>query len=297
MMVNPKTIIDASVVTANYNNGPFLADFFESFISSSYQPKELIFINDGSTDNSIEIANFYKNTLPYLKVIDLKRNVGFANSLNIGLQASTGKYIARIDPDDILTSNRLEAQYSFLEANPNVSVLGSQALYFNSDNKEPIGSTNMPEGHKNIFQAYLNCDNGVLHGTTMFRRECIDGILYRQEQVPSEDYDFFGRIIRSRHIFANSSEALTLVRIHTNSVSNNIAYSTIDKVHKLREEIFSIRRSSIFVFTNYMTQKFYRKYLYCKPNPMGFLYLFIAIIFSPQKVYTRLKKLSKRTNI
>lgn len=283
-----KTIFDISVVAANYNNGSFLTDFFESWITSSHWPKEIIFVDDGSTDNSIEIAKKYESELSFLKVLKLPQNSGFANALNAGLLISDAKYILRIDPDDLLHPNRIEMQFNYLENNPDVDVVGSQATYFHSESGETLNKTRMPIGSENIKRAYLHCDNGVLHGTTLIRKSAIGDIVYRQDDVPSEDYSFFGRLISSGAKFANIDAPLTLVRVHGSSVSNDIKYSTILKVHNLRSEIFGIPRNRMFTFTDYISMKYYRRYLYCQSFFKRSFYLFIAALFAPRKTLKRI---------
>lgn len=279
---------DIDLICANYNNSPYLADFFNSIIHSSIRPNKVIFVDDASKDNSIDICQEYSNHLPELFIVKLPRNVGFANALNIGLSQSNSKYILRIDPDDLLAPNRIELQFNYLENNPEIDAVGSQATYFHSESGEILNRTRMPIGTENINAAYLNCDNGVLHGTTLIRRSAIGNIKYRQEDVPSEDYSLFGRLLSSGAKFANIDIPLTLVRVHGSSVSNDIKYSTILKVHNLRSEIFGIPRSRIFTVADYTSMKHYRRYLYCQSSFKRGIHLFIAALFAPRKTLRRI---------
>lgn len=101
--------MSTSVLCANYNNGQFLDDFFKSLIDSTVVPDEVVFVDDGSSDNSLEIVERYK---PFLNIIliGLEFNIGFANALNIGLAACSADYIVRVDPDDLVSPRRLEMQ-------------------------------------------------------------------------------------------------------------------------------------------------------------------------------------------
>lgn len=283
-----KQEVNVDIICANYNNGKYLADFFDSICASTHHPKNLIFVDDGSTDNSIDITKKYEKKLSFLKVLILPKNSGFANALNAGLLLSDAKYVLRIDPDDLVHPNRIEMQFNYLENNPGVDVVGSQATYFHSENGETLNQTRMPIGSDNIKRAYLRCDNGVLHGTTLIRKSAIGDIFYRQDDVPSEDYSFFGRLISSGAKFANIDAPLTLVRVHGSSVSNDIKYSTILKVHNLRSEIFGIPRNRIFTFADYISMKYYRRYLYCQSSFKRSFYLFIAALFAPRKTLKRI---------
>src|SRR5690606_31416504 len=101
-------VADVDIVCANYNNGPFLRDFFDSILASTVRPQSIIFVDDGSTDGSLDICEDYVERIPELQVVVLADNVGFANALNIGLSHARAKYILRIDPDDILNPRRIE---------------------------------------------------------------------------------------------------------------------------------------------------------------------------------------------
>lgn len=279
---------DIDIVCANFNNAPYLPDFFQSVIDSSVRPNRIIFVDDGSTDRSLQICDEFSQRLPEIVVIKLPHNVGFANALNIGIENAEAEYILRVDPDDLLHPRRLEHQLNYLKRNPNVDVVGSQATYFHSDSGAILNRTRMPLGTEQIRRAYLQCDNGVLHGTTLIKRSAIGKIVYRQQDVPSEDYAFFGRLLSSGAVFSNIDEALTLVRVHSSSVSNDIKYSTILKVHTLRSEIFGIPRSRIFTMSNYISMRNYRKYLYCQSALKKTLHLAIAALFAPKKSLKRI---------
>lgn len=280
-------VLDVDLISANYNNSEYLEDFFDSLLSSSDMPARIIFVDDGSTDDSLLVAKKYECQLPGLQLICLPKNVGFANALNEGLRASSAKYIMRLDPDDLIHPDRIRKQYEFLERNPGVAVVGTQAEYFHSATKQYLGSTNMPVGQELISAAYLRCDNGVLHGTTMFRRSCIEDIVYRQKDVPSEDYSFFGRIMARGYNFHNIDQELIKVRVHSKSVSNDIRFSTIEKVHILRQEIFGIPKRNLFLLADFISMRFYRKYLYERSLLLRLLYVSIAALFAPQKAVSR----------
>jgi len=161
-----KQSVNVSIVVANYNNGQYLNDFFNSIQQSSLLPLELIIIDDGSTDESLEIISKF-TALPYLKLIKFEKNRGFCNALNAGIEMAKGKYIMRIDPDDMLLANRIAAQVSFLENNKDVDVVGSNVVYFNQETGKDLMASNFPLDHNSILREYKNGDHGVLHGTVL----------------------------------------------------------------------------------------------------------------------------------
>src|SRR3546814_12185424 len=94
--------IDVDVICANYNNGKFLDDFFYSVIQSTHQPRKLIFVDDGSSDNSLIIAKRYVGDLHNLKILKFRKKKRFAFAHNACVSELSAAYIARIDPEDFV---------------------------------------------------------------------------------------------------------------------------------------------------------------------------------------------------
>ena len=101
-----------SVVLPVFNGEKFLTESINSILNQSFKKFELIVINDGSTDNSYEYIKKFKDTR--LSVINNDKNIGLSNSLNKGILVAKGKYIARMDQDDISLPNRLKKQVAFM---------------------------------------------------------------------------------------------------------------------------------------------------------------------------------------
>src|SRR3546814_12741019 len=96
---------------------------YTTLFRSTHQPRKLIFVDDGSSDNSLIIAKRYEGVLNNLKILELRKNKGFAIALNAGIAESSAAYIARVDPDDILYPNRLYLQYQTISKGE-IDVLG-----------------------------------------------------------------------------------------------------------------------------------------------------------------------------
>lgn len=251
-----------SILSANYNNGGFLDDFFDSISKQTYENIEVVIVDDASSDNSDSIIKNWTGKLPFhIEYISLNENVGFANALNIGLKYCSGKYIARLDPDDFISNNRIEMQVKYLLENKDVSMVGSNAKYYQNDSGNFIGSSNFIKNSDWIVSKYRDAEYGMMHGTILFRKECFLNVNYNQSHVPAEDYALISRMIVSGCKPANIDEELTFVRIHSSSVSNNLPFSTIIKLFILRNEIFNIDFDFINIMFKYLHFKFYRKFL------------------------------------
>ncbi|MFV0565531.1 MAG: glycosyltransferase family 2 protein [Flavobacteriaceae bacterium] len=272
---------NVSIVCANYNNGKYLDEFINGVLNSSVFPKELIIIDDGSTDKSLEVLSHYK--LDYLKVISLKKNIGFANALNVGIKESTGKYVLRVDPDDILGKYRIEKQFDFLEKNQDIDITGSNVVYFNEKLENIVGASNFPQEYEVIYNRYTRGEHGLLHGSVMGKRTLFSKYLYCQDNVPAEDYDIFSRMMKGGAKAKSVSDKLTFVRIHQNSISNALPFSTVKKTYTLRDEIFKTKTYLFKIVINYISLKYYRKYYFEKNKFKKILFLAVSSIFRPDK--------------
>jgi glycosyltransferase involved in cell wall biosynthesis len=119
-----------SVVMSVYNGEKYLREAIDSVLQQSYRDFEFIIVNDGSTDNSAAIINSYRDNR--IKVVEQK-NSGLAAALNVGINISRGKYIARMDADDICLPPRFERQLEFLERNPDHVLVGANAEVIDQD--------------------------------------------------------------------------------------------------------------------------------------------------------------------
>ncbi|MCX8504114.1 MAG: glycosyltransferase family 2 protein [Beijerinckiaceae bacterium] len=139
--------ISISVILPVYNGGHELLISVRSILDQSFHDWQLIIIDDGSVDGSIEQLVLIKDKR--LTIYRNDRNYGIAHSLNTGIDLAVGKYIARMDHDDVCHPKRLEIQYNFLEENHDVDLVGSNYVLLESDNsiKRKIKT---PEKHEDI---------------------------------------------------------------------------------------------------------------------------------------------------
>lgn len=115
-----------SVILPVYNGSKYLSESIESIMNQTYKNIEIIIINDGSKDNSLDIINEYSDKDDRIKVIS-RENKGLITSLNEAIDNSNGKYIARMDQDDICLLNRLEIQYEYMIEN-NLDICGGNYI-------------------------------------------------------------------------------------------------------------------------------------------------------------------------
>lgn len=205
-----------SVIMPVYNAGDYLVDAIRSIMGQTYKNFELIIINDASKDNSLEIIQkFQKRYSKKIRVIDLQRNLNRGGDMcaNEGLKIARGKYIARMDADDISLPKRLEKQVAFLEKHRSYFLVGSNA-YVIDQNRNIAGEKLEPKTHREIFESYFTF-HPIIHPTAMYRR-IFKGkrFFYKLKYSANNDYYTFFQLICSNHKFYNLQEKLLYYRIH-----------------------------------------------------------------------------------
>jgi len=208
-----------TVLLPVYNGDKYLRESIESILKQTFNNFELIIINDGSTDNSLKIAKSFND--PRIKIINNKKNLGIIKSLNIGLSQAKGKYIARLDADDISLKNRLETQYSFLEKNKDIILIGGWAEIIN-DKGEYIRKKTPVTSFEQIKYWAMFIGNPFIHSSVFFRKDNIKSIGgYSHNYKHVEDYDLYLRLIKNGYKIINLPEIFIKYRIHDQSIGQS----------------------------------------------------------------------------
>jgi len=176
-----------SVIMPVYNGEKYLREAIESVLKQTYKNFEFLILNDGSTDSSEQIVLSYHD--PRIRYYKNKTNLGLSTTLNKGLQMSKGKYIARMDADDMSHPKRFKKQVTFLENHPDYGIVGSMYVVLDAErNIYEIGGMNFREDEE--IKIALLSNNVFVHGETMFRKEIIDRYHFSYNKVynPCEDY-------------------------------------------------------------------------------------------------------------
>ena len=143
-----------SVIMGIYNCADTLAESLDSLLVQTYQNFEIIMCNDGSTDNTFEIAKQYKDKYPNrIVLIENEKNMGLNYTLNHCLKYANGAYIARMDGDDISLPLRFEKEVSFLDEHPEYAIVSTPMIHFdeNGDFKSCQGNGEPKEAYDAVF--------------------------------------------------------------------------------------------------------------------------------------------------
>lgn len=210
-----------SVVMPVYNAGDFLVEAIESILNQTYKNVEFIIVDDASTDNSWTIIQKYKKLYPkIIKSIRMDQNLNRGGDVcaNEGLKIARGKYVARMDADDIAHLERLEKQVTFLQAHPKTFLVGSNAEVINKNGKI-IGEKREPQTPKAIYDAYFGF-HPLIHPSCMYRKMIgKKPFMYVIRYSANNDYYTFFRLMCKGRKFANMHEKLLYYRIHGNNAT------------------------------------------------------------------------------
>jgi len=197
-----------------YNAAPYLKECIDSILSQSFEDFELLIVDDGSTDNSREIVRSYDDER--IRLIENKHD--YIGSLNILLKEAKGKYIARMDADDIMMPDRLDIQYIYMEEHQEIDILGGGMLY--KDGKG--GYVLPPIVNRAITIQDLLKNNHICNPTVIMRSESIRNrhVKYEAGYEYAEDYKFWIDALRAGLHIENISRLFIEYRLSPYQVSN-----------------------------------------------------------------------------
>lgn len=209
-----------TVLMPVYNAGHFLKQSINSILGQTHQDFDFVIVDDGSTDVDTRVLLQEALTDKRLKLLTHPKRMRLARSLNHGLELTTGKYIARMDADDISHPRRFEKQIEFMEGHPDVGLCGTAMECFGRIQGLRMVYPRDPEEIK--CRLLLSCP--ISHPTVMFRSERLQRhqLRYNEEYDTAEDYDLWTRC--AMHFpMANLDEPLHSYRIHSKQDQRNPA--------------------------------------------------------------------------
>jgi glycosyltransferase involved in cell wall biosynthesis len=229
-----KDIPLVTVLMPVYNSEMFLRDAIESILNQTYNNIEFLIINDGSTDSSENIILDYIHDRRIIYVIN-PENIKLIDTLNRGIAISKGKYIVRMDSDDISLPNRIEDLVTFMEKDENkkVGVCGSFFKKIGVKEEEvkyPVSDSDLR------FALFFY--NPICHPTSIWRKSIINrhNLKFKREYLHAEEYEFWVQISEVSEI-KNIDRVLLKYREHSLQVSNLHAKIQKETARKVRSKL------------------------------------------------------------
>lgn len=205
-----------SILMPVYKTSQYLREAIDSMLSQTFTDFELIILNDCSPDNAEEVLDGYKD--PRIVRYLGKENVGLANVLNIGMQKAKGKYVARMDSDDLSAPDRLEIQVDYLERHPDIDLCSCGMSLFGAKDGKWVR-----ESDPDMVRISALFFSPILHASSVWRKDSFEKreLCFDQAMVPAEDYDLWCRALSRGLRMVNIPDCLYLYRIHSNQATEN----------------------------------------------------------------------------
>jgi len=205
-----------TVLMPVYNTEKYLKEAMDSVLNQTFGDFEFLIIDDGSTDNSVEIIKSYADKR--IRLIRNESNIKLIATLNKGIDISKGKYICRVDADDICINTRIEKQAGFMEAHPDYAACSSgvEIFFENTDRSFNIIYKKFTDEIR-IMTLY---QNHFVHPASFIRKDFINerNLRFNKNFIHSEDYYFFVKLSEIGNLY-NVNEVLVRVRKHLSNVS------------------------------------------------------------------------------
>ena len=218
-----------SVVIPVHNGEKYIKESIDSSLNQTYKNIEIIVVDDKSEDKTLEILKGYGDKIT---VLSIEKQNGLGNVINIGIRESKGKYIARMDADDIMYPTRIEKQIEYLEANPNCVAVGGQ-IDIIDENSNITGHREYAIEDKDIkknrflFQPFA-------HPAVTLRKSIVEEIgLYPENMWKVEDVEFF-LILSTKGEFHNLKDTVLKYRMTYKTESQSKMSDHFKKTNEIR---------------------------------------------------------------
>ena len=227
-----------SVVMSVYNCEHYLKESIESMLNQTYRNFEFIIIDDGSTDNSLKIINCYAKLDKRIVVVS-RENKGLVKSLNEGFELAQGKYITRMDADDISHLKRLELQNEFMEENLNIDFCGTNYRYIgdgvSKEENKILEEENYVVKKKKGENLVIGSGYSICHPTFFIRKSSIQDVGFYDEKYKfAEDLAYQIKFLRKNKSIHLINKTLMYVRKHSNSKSKIEIVENAEETMRLR---------------------------------------------------------------
>lgn len=211
-----------SVILPVYNGEEHLTECIESVLSQTFNDFEFIIVDDASTDNTLKILQKFASIDSRIKIFQHKVNQKQTAAANTACQNASGKYIARMDADDIALPHRFKEQVEFMEKNPDIGMIGSWVhIIDNNGNIYEIIKTNTSQGSLGWSLIF---DVSFISSSVMMRKDIIEQVGFYQTRQ-AEDYDLWSRVSTIANI-ANLPLVLQQRRVWDGQVSHTVPRET-----------------------------------------------------------------------
>lgn len=246
---NNKTVL-VSVLLPVFNGEKYIAEAVDSILCQTFHNFELLIIDDGSTDNTLTILKNYQNQDSRIRLIT-RENKGLIATLNEGIDLVRGKWVVRMDSDDIAMPNRIERQLYWIEQT-GADLAGSWVKFFGSWDRRVWRGYQSDEAIK--IDMMFKCP--FVHPSVMMRSKLIKQLKYDPASEKAEDYDLWIRAAFEGWKMINVPEVLLKYRKHSSQVSIVSADKQLSMTELIRKKYWEYRAKALKLNLQAMLEAF-----------------------------------------
>ena len=227
---------DISIIMSVYNGETYLREAIESVLGQTFKNWELIVINDCSTDSTSEILAEFAQRDERIKVHTNEVNLKLPTSLNKAISLSLGKYIARMDADDICLADRFEKQYKFMEENEDIAL--SSCRFMTLKNGVYMSGGAGGRCDSEAIRAMLLVANPILHPGVIAKAEVMKKFNYDTSLTCTEDLELWTRMAMENQKMAILQECLLIYRLHDKQITSTTLERQHTEVLKIQQKYY-----------------------------------------------------------
>lgn len=219
-----------SVCIPVYNAARYIGECIDSILAQTFTDYEILIADDGSTDDTLSIVATY--TDPRIRVIHCNHN--YIATLNRLIDEARGRYIARMDADDVMCPDRLQLQYEYMEAHPKVGILGGGMQYFGNQT-----GTFRPANEEDISLTQMLMGCCIAHPTVMMSTATmrLHNLRYHPDYIYAEDYHLWLQALTKGVVMRNLRSILINYRTSDSQISTMRSQQQQITTHRIQEEV------------------------------------------------------------
>lgn len=227
----------------------YLDKSIESIINQTYPPTEIVIVKDGPLTDKLDmvIEKYKSKYFNLFKIIELEKNLGLGNALNIGVKNCSYDIIARMDSDDICREDRFEKQIKILENDENIDLVGSYITEFSTEKDYRDTIRTVPVSHNDIVK-YSKRRNPFNHVTVMYKKNAVLDSGNYQESYLTEDYNLWVRMLIKGYKATNIPECLVMVRCDENTYRRRGGIKYIKSEFNLQKKFLKLNHINLYEF-------------------------------------------------
>lgn len=204
-----------TVLMTVYNGGKYLKSSVQSVLNQTFRDFEFLIVNDCSTDDSVKIIESFNDKSVIIH--HNEKNIGQTKSLNVGLKLARGKYVARMDADDMAFPLWLEKSVDYIEKHPAYAAVGSAAMVIDGNGKKKEIRRSPISLYEIIFRIFYAPP--INHVSVLLNKELIlQNGGYNEDFKITQDYELWSSLIRNGYKLMNIPDILVAYRVHSSSI-------------------------------------------------------------------------------